>query len=90
MIAVVVPKCSAIFGRLGKKLFIASIEMLASSTKVNMLGWVLRSKNATEKVPPLKRTKLLIKLCPYNARNHVQFPYIKFLFDMLHGPSALQ
>jgi len=44
MIAVVVPKCRAILGRLGKKLFIASIEMLASSTKVNILGWVLRSK----------------------------------------------
>jgi hypothetical protein len=44
MIAVVVPKCSAILGRLGKKLFIASIEMLASSTKVNILGWVLLSK----------------------------------------------
>jgi hypothetical protein len=38
MIAVVVPKCTAIPGRLGKKLFIANIETLASSTKVNMLG----------------------------------------------------
>jgi hypothetical protein len=31
-------------GRLGKKLFIASIEMLASNTKVSILGWVLRSR----------------------------------------------
>ena len=44
MIAVVEPKCIAILGRLGKKLFIAKIEMLAKSTSVNILGWVLRSK----------------------------------------------
>ena len=40
-------RSEAIFGRLGKNIFIESVEMLANSISVNICGGVERSKNRT-------------------------------------------
>ena len=40
-------RSEAIFGRLGRNIFIESVEMLANSISVNICGGVDRSKNRT-------------------------------------------
>ena len=40
-------RSEAIFGRLGRNIFIESVEMLANSISVNICGGVERSKNRT-------------------------------------------
>ena len=75
MTAVVVLQCSAILGKLGKKLSTASIDMEASKTKVNILGWVLRlKKTRLRKFFSLQRAKPFIKSCPYYAKAHGHLP----------------
>tara|TARA_B100000902_G_C26726371_1_gene629189 strand:- start:64 stop:231 length:168 start_codon:yes stop_codon:yes gene_type:complete len=41
------PKSEAIFGRLGRKIFIESVEILARSISVKICGGVDRSRNRT-------------------------------------------